>query len=581
MAFFEKLLPSSTSKLFYFVTLMIIGLIIIWNFVAAWWVNLDYSDGYASISNAQYFLGQIDSYFAQRAPFYAFFLIPAEIIANLLSLEAFDVRVHHLWMAVLHSFYIISCFYLLQKYSNDDLSAKVIGFFIVLPNVVFFSYAPLISHDIFAGVILLYMLFLTERFFQQKTIDMSLLSALMILGTIAAIIKVTFCLIWILIVISQVILLVNRDRQSFQSDFIQQFLAFFTAACVSAIISWLLYAWSLQTWGHVSFLLRPYAHAVAIIEHFADHQTPPMYMYIPNLALGYGFTTFFLIVPGIWLALKSKNPTKKSAAIIWVVGFFIMSMLTYKEVRYLAYLTPMAAFLIIPVIAKMLKWRLGQLIMIVLAVIDLSRAGMAAAHHFQPFYADSAVTKFLSPINELEASQKIILTHVLSFRAPQPSPFVGDVYHRIFHVTEDIIQRLYNFPTGKVILLPSINHMPPVALTKLPQFGEGSLLLFANLHVLNATRPELDQESDNRAFIQFSARISKIKYEKHENIYQAINSKNSYFFSLTAGKSINLSPIPHSISVNESKLPDDFHHTLELWGLKMIQFCNMKGCKTL
>ena len=50
-----------------------------WVLFAGYITNIEYSDGYISIANSQYILGETQKYFGQRVPFMAVWLIPAEL----------------------------------------------------------------------------------------------------------------------------------------------------------------------------------------------------------------------------------------------------------------------------------------------------------------------------------------------------------------------------------------------------------------------------------------------------------------------------------------------------------------------
>lgn len=147
----------------------IIVLLIIssWLISSVYLVNVEYSDGYATIANTKSLLGQIPSnlysnhfpdYQIERMPLNSILLIPTELFTNYLQLPAFEVRLHHLLFIFIHISYLWIAYTLLrQKYIDYEIAA-LIAFLSTIPNFIFSSYAPFISVDIYPGIIFLYMM---------------------------------------------------------------------------------------------------------------------------------------------------------------------------------------------------------------------------------------------------------------------------------------------------------------------------------------------------------------------------------------------------------------------------------------
>lgn len=140
-----------------------IAILAAWVAAAAWWVGIEYSDGYAAISNAQYLLGIIDYYYAQRGPFVAALLMPAEWFAESMGLHPLSVRPHHMTFAFLHILYLVTLALVLSRAYRHRCSV-LIAFLAAAPTYIFFSYAPFLSHDIFPGALFLIMLVAADRF---------------------------------------------------------------------------------------------------------------------------------------------------------------------------------------------------------------------------------------------------------------------------------------------------------------------------------------------------------------------------------------------------------------------------------
>src|SRR5260370_22049854 len=134
-----------------------------WLGAAACVVQIEYYDGLSAIANARYFLGATDRYVADRAPMMGLVLMPAELARTALGLHPLDVRPHHIFLALLHVAYFIMVYRLLTRVYGSSWLVFA-AWTAAIPNFVFFSYSPFLSHDIIPGVILLSMLIWCDRF---------------------------------------------------------------------------------------------------------------------------------------------------------------------------------------------------------------------------------------------------------------------------------------------------------------------------------------------------------------------------------------------------------------------------------
>ena len=116
-----------------------------------------------------------------------------------------------------------------------------------------------------------------------------------------------------------------------------------------------------------------------------------------------------------------------------------MQLIDYREVRYLAFLAPLTAVLIAPVIDIVLKKRVLAGMLIVLLLIDQYR-GLTVASHQIASTARIDVTRFL---DSATGDGKTFSSSVLSFVYMASSPMKRDPYHGIYHVTAEHLLNLH------------------------------------------------------------------------------------------------------------------------------------------
>jgi hypothetical protein len=86
-----------------------------WLLACAFLVNGEYGDGYMTIANSRYFFGDNPSYYLHRGPLAAIMLWPVEALVELLDVGPFEVTPYHLYSAVLHSVYLLGCWWALRS----------------------------------------------------------------------------------------------------------------------------------------------------------------------------------------------------------------------------------------------------------------------------------------------------------------------------------------------------------------------------------------------------------------------------------------------------------------------------------
>lgn len=436
----------------YHLAKLILIIISVWTISAAYFVNIESADGYSLIANAKYFLGQksLDTnnqFFPEKMPINSVLLIPAEWLKTYLNLPVFDVRIHHLLFGIIHALYLWSVYLQLRNHyivNKSNESTILIAFLATIPSFIFFSYAPFLSVDIYPGAIFLFMLLLTYNFSIKPSWNTWI--QLIIWGSAAPLIKQIYVVFWIVIIAIYGTSLLLKQRYRTITWLI-------TGAFASAIITWLLTSLALTKWDpqmQVPFLLLPYHQFLAIVTHYKfENQTAwPWWFYLSNLPTAYGIVTTLLIIPGIMLAIRGKDLIVKHIALAWSLAFIIMLFVPYREMRYLAFLAPLTAFVIIPPINWILQYnRIWAIILLTLLSIDLIQATSEATIIYNNFFSSNPIVNFLRVIDDsLDQKRPIIMPLSLSFTSQPYSQLAGDRFHRCYHIHLNIIKQLYNHP---------------------------------------------------------------------------------------------------------------------------------------
>ncbi len=446
----------------------VVGAWLVWSLFV---VGVEFDDGYATIINSQYFLGISGDYIWSRAPMLAWLLMPAEWAATARGLHPLDVRPHHLLMATIHFGYFWVVWRLLRHRFGASLPV-LIAFAAAIPTVVFFSYAAFISSDLFPGLIALTMLLLADRYATQRTLGTWLV--LVALGAAAALVKHMYGAIWFAILVAYACLTAVGPKRDWMLP-----IQLAAGAAVSAVIFWIAFALVLaNSFPDAGLLMRPLQEMRAVVAVFAEagpiSSTFYQWVYLKNLS-NYGILAMALVLPGIVVGWRSGDQLQRSIAIAWIVLFTVMHAVNFKEVRYLAYLAPLSAFLIVPVVALLLRWRrLYALPMAAVLAIDFGFSAREAVRLASPFYRNQ-VQEFLTTLPlASELKGPIITTRYLSFVSPDQFAFFGDRYHRIINLNHEQIRLLYGYPEDMVHPFPNVRALTTGAVTP------GSTLLYVN-----------------------------------------------------------------------------------------------------
>lgn len=546
-----------------------------WLLWSLWVVNIEFDDGYATIVNSQYFLGISGDYIWSRAPMLAWLLMPAEWVAHALGLHPLDVRPHHLLMASIHLAYFWGVWRLLRARFGARPST-LIAFAATIPSVVFFCYAAFISSDLFPGLIALLMLLLADRHVARPRWRTWL--ALVALGAGAALVKHMFGAIWLAVLLAHAgLLLAQRQR-----DWMPLFQLCLGAAS-SGLIFWFAYALVLgDSFPAVALPLRPLQQMQALVAAF--QQEGPIasiiyqWVYLRNLSI-YGFLAMALVLPAIVFAWRRGDRLQRSIGIAWIVLFAVMQAVSFKEARYLAYLAPLTAFLIAPLIEELLGWRRLYLLPLGLVLLlDLGFSTREAARLAAPFYRNQVkeFLELLPPAPVLAAP--ITTTLHLNFLAPDRYAFYGDRYHRIIHLNSDQIRLLYGYPAGMMRRVPDVRSLTS------SQFAPGEILIYVNGTVGRA--PPLHR--DNRTtmqpdFVQLIARAERLELRRDGEHYR-LGERSGQPVLLLRARGVEAQPLTAfdrfpvagvSALLGLAQAPP----ALEVIALRIHALCDQAGCR--
>ncbi len=414
-----------------------ITLIAGWLISSAALIHIEPDDGLSTIVNSKHLIGLTaeNLFFMQRGPLVALLLTPAAWFSEALGLAPLDFRLYHGTFALLNIYYLVAIWRVLTLLFPEKSVVTLITFVSSITTFIFFSYSPFISHDIFPGILLLWMLLLSHKYCESpkpRTLVM-----LVLFGAAAPLIKQTYATFWVVVLLSRLLfsLTLPKPEQRLQVKLTGNL---FIAACVSAVITWIGYCWSLgHVIGEITFLLRPIEQIQSVSNHYEGEALSdlfPWWLYLVNLH-AYGFLTMAFVLPGLYFSLKKGSNFQKQAAIVWLLSFLAMSAITFKEVRYMAFLAPISAIVIYPAIRYVSELRpLWLGIIVTILSLDVARSGKEASAVYGDFYRHEFERQF-SLLKHPEFSGTVVLSPVfVTLLYPEYSPLFADRYHRLFHV---------------------------------------------------------------------------------------------------------------------------------------------------
>ncbi len=557
---------------------LVLGLIAAWLLLSLAWVNMEFDDGYATIANSQHFLGISSGYFWQRGPLIAWLLMPAEAVANGLGLRPLDVRPHHVVMVLIHLGYLFGVWRLLVSHFGARASV-LCAFVAAVPSFLFFSYAPFISHDLFPGLLALYMLKLGHDFMLEQSWRRWL--ALVVLGTALALVKHTYALVWIAVFLANGV--VALWMEPLRRKLVRPLLALAAGALTTGVLTWLIFAIVLRnSFGATPFLLGPWRQIQLIVSHVSDAGVISELIYQPlyfrNLA-AYGLLAMALVLPGLYFSLRRGARLQRVVAIAWLVLFAAMQFIQFKEVRYLGYLAPMTAFVIIPAITALVNLRRAYVwLLVALFAFDLFAIVGEAARLRSPYYREEITGFFASLPSKAELDAPLVMTFPLSFVSPEPYAFHRDRFHRITNLIGDQVRFLHGYDEQSMRVVEVEEKLD------LPLVPPGSRLFFVNDVATRGPPFRADNRPGLEAtFAQFLAVAEMVELERVGDEYRLLR-QTSQPVALFKAAGVTAGPL---YSLAAFKVEDvrrlrglkDTPERLRLLGFRIQNFCNIGGCR--
>lgn len=549
--------------------------------IAAWLaasvplVNLEFGDGYSTVANARYFLGTSAEYFWQRGPLMAIVVAPGEWLARVLELSPLDVRPHHAVMILLHMSYLLAVWRILTRRFGPSL-ASALSFLAAIPTVVFFSYAPFISHDIFPGLLVVCLLLVCDAFLARPNLRDWLLFLALTLAL--GLLKQTFALVPVALLASRILVAVPTSALAREW---RPLLLLGLAGVLAGLLCWCGYASVLGgRFPDIGFWLRPLAMVDAINGNYGglaelDKLVYP-WLYLRNLS-AYGLVAMTLVIPGIALAIWRGNVFMRQAAVFWALLVIAMMLMPFREVRYLAFLAPMTALLIVPVMRMVVSGpRRYQWLLAFVLVIDLARASLEAGRIIDPYYRRGVIS-FFEPLAAAVGPRTPIFFGIgwLSFVSPEDDAFFGDPFHRITEMQIEQIRVLNNWTPERVfrIKLPAIK----AAIARHPNgvFLIQTVLLSRNPPFRPGNLAGLPQ-----SFLQVLATADQIDFVRSGNDYRVAQRPELPVMLVDdeGGHAIVLGSAPLDVIRHFARFEGAPEH-IRLSVLRPLRVCELAGCR--
>jgi len=414
-----------------------------WLLGSAFLTHGEYGDGYHTIVNGRFLYANAPDYYIQRGPLAALAMGPIELLRSWVGWAPLDVRPYHFYSALLHSLYLLGCWILL-KYSTPKQpegvhTGQLLAFIAAILSITFYAFAPFLNHDIIPGLLFILMIYWSHRWLNQATRTLSLW--LVLLGTAVTFIKQTFAFFWVIIILYALIAyLLKWDNQRVTQRKLAQL---FALACISGASSWLGWSLWISLFDHSrSFLTQPLFLIEEVFRLYspdAETHSFSQDLYLRNLH-NYGITAMLLVIPGLVAALSGQNTRLRMVAVCWIISVIIMQIVPFKEVRYLLFLTPLTAVLILPIIQRLLKQRLLLAGLILLTLADQTRGWSMLTKQLSST-ANVNITQFFTLSHA--ASGRAVISRELSFIYMADSPLDRDRYHGIYHISAIQAHHLY------------------------------------------------------------------------------------------------------------------------------------------
>ncbi|MBN1863863.1 MAG: hypothetical protein JW808_03070 [Victivallales bacterium] len=509
---------------------------VFWLLWSAWVLDVEYFDSFDVLMNTDYLLGRYGSYLDHMAPMLSVVMVPARLAGIALGLDPMDLRPCHLTMALLHSLYLLGVFWLLSI-RHGFCWPVLAAFCAAVLNFVFFSYGAFMNIDIFPGIIFVAMIFLSDKL--RGRMCARVWVPLVVFGALAALLKQTFGLFWLVLIVAHAVPLFKPSERTAAA--LKHMALLVCGSAASFAIYYLFMCFVLKDSlidGH--FLVRPAVQALEYSRSDIENSAATQHwLYLANFSF-YGFLTSLLVLPGIVMSLKCGDRLQRSLAVSWIVAFLFMHVILRREVRYIAFMAPLSAFMLVPV----LEWIMGKPRILAFCIIvltaDLLNASWEALRIVDPFYRESQLKRFLSPLRVVEPGTPCVFNDYLCFIPPRRSPFIGDYYHRKFHFSPYHVKHFF-----REDLYYMWNPARGNALHDSLSYGSGDCLIYANFFPM-----EIEGNFDADTYVLIFARVERVPYDASELVV-GIEAGKKGFEDVRLGKVIDryIYPVlydPHS-----------------------------------
>ena len=547
------------------------SVVTIWIFVCALVVQGEFGDGYQTIVNARYFFADSPAYFVQRGPLAAVALWPVEMLVQALNIDPLDVRPYHLFSGALHSAYLVLCWLLLRS-APGNATARLLAFGTAILSVVFYAYAPYLSHDLLPGLLFLVLIFVAHRWLEsQRPVDAAWL---VLLGAAVTLIKQTYAIFWVTLFAFAVLAWVLKWDGG-RVDF-RKLVSLGVLGAISAVISYLGYG--LFIGGELpdeSLLTRPIRLMAAVTSQYKEELISvfPADTYLRNLH-NYGVAAMLMVLPGVIMAFRGTDARMRMIAFCWLGAAIVMQLISFREVRYLAFLAPLSAMLVVPVAAWLLRIKPAAIILIGLVLFDQVR-GLSSAADQVSEAPGANVTRFM---NAPHGDGAVYASNILSFVYDAKSPLQRDRYHGIYHLTPFLLHRLLE---GE-IRIAIINDMREIGMMGI---APGDRVYYANYQMVR--RPPWNDDNspvDIESFLQVSGDAATIRLVLSNGQYERVDNDGSYVMFIPSphvGQQmpiISQGVVTRDSAANLFGIVDD-RQDLEVVGIIVEALCQSDSCR--
>lgn len=543
----------------------------LWILACALLVKGEYGDGYQTIANGRFFFGNSTEYYVQRGPLAAFAMAPVELFRAFIEWDATDVRPYHIYSGILHSLYLLGCWLLLKR-SDGDRTSQFIAFAAAILSVVFYANAPHLSHDIIPGLLFLLLIFICNRWLDSPTAKLAL--QLVLLGAAVTFIKQTYAIFWCAIVVYALFAYALKWDNARISA--RRLIALLGLAGTSAIISWLGYGLFIAAESPDASILRgPLALVAAVSGQYGDSFEAIFTtdLYLRNIH-NYGIAAMLLVLPGILLAFRGADARMRLVAVCWIVSVIALQMVSFREVRYLAFLAPLTAVLIVPVVQLAIRQPVALGLLIAVITFDQYR-GLSVSAAQLSSTGGIDIDRFVAAPG---GAGKTVFSKALSFVYMPASPMLHDPYHGIYHLTGDLFQRL-NENRIDVVDLDDPRQLGTIGIVP------GDRVIYSNITVLRKMPWTEDNVPESlQRLVMVAGDAMNITLQREGDSYVVDGAVGGFFMLVPSAEQGQQMPVMSSDSFRSEEIERIYgdrgrHDELTVIGIAVKALCTADKCR--